>query len=133
MIVPYTAISQNLKPIIKVDSGKTLFCFDSVQTNFLRKKLELIPAQTEKIQLLELQNKSLEFEIDAREKAFLSQHEELKNQKTIVSLREKQINEYVLQVNAYKKSDRRAKVGKVFYKSLTFILAGTVFYLAIKK
>lgn len=133
MIVPCTAISQTLKPTLKDDKGKTLFCFDSVQTNYLRKRLELLPAQIEKIKLLESKNESLEFEIDARKQAFLSQLEKLKNQKTLVYLREKQIDEYKVQLSAYKKSDRRAKTGKIFYKSLTFFLASATIYFALKK
>lgn len=131
--MPCTAISQILKPTLKDDKGKTLFCFDSVQTNYLRKRLELLPAQIEKIKILESKNESLEFEIDARKQAFLSQLEELKNQKMLVSLREKQIDEYKVQLSAYKKSDRRAKTGKFFYKPLTFFLASATIYFALKK
>lgn len=113
--------------------GRTLFAFDSVQANFIAKKLAINLLQKEKMESQSKLHENLNREIIEKDKVLNTQQNENSILKNISDLQVKQIEQYKIQLNAYKKSDVRAKLGRLFYKSLAFALGFTTIYFSLKK
>jgi superfamily I DNA/RNA helicase len=124
---------QDLRPRLKSEAGKTLYCFDSTQASTIARELLLNVAYQDKIKSLEATERNLEAEIDARELAYLEQYKELKASEAIIAGRQAQIQHLENSLKASRLAYRKSRKGVFFYKLATVALGCTTVYLLIKK
>lgn len=119
-----------MKPILLQKDSTTLFCFDSKQTTFIRKQLELKLAYSEKLETQDFLINNLRSKISVLENQFSMMQEIEKNKNFEIKLKNDNLKIKDYQIDDLKTEIKKLKkLKKIMIAGITLLTSGFIYKL----